>query len=313
MRRVVGAIGRTFITVGILILLFVAYQLWGTGIYTSREQDRLSQQFNAKLHDEGQGSSATTSSSSPGAPESTPTTTTATTTEPAPPPPPEGEAIARIRIPKIGVDSIVVNGVTREDLRKGPGHYPDTPLPGQVGNAAIAGHRTTYGAPFGDLDQLVPGDVILIRTLQGSFRYEMTEQLIVAPSAIEVIDPTPVSATDPNQGFETTLTLTTCNPKFSAAQRLVVKAQLPGNQTPLPPSRGLGKTTSLNDEGLSGESDSKLPTVLSGLIVLLIGLLWWLFFHRHPRWTTWLIGAIPFLVALFFFYSYLERVLPANY
>ncbi len=310
MRRVVGAIGRTFITVGILILLFVAYQLWGTGIYTAREQDKLQQQFSTKLHDQGNGST-TTSSSTPGTPGSTPSTTT--TTEPGPPPPPEGDAIARIRIPKIGVDSIVVNGVTREDLRKGPGHYPDTPLPGQIGNSAIAGHRTTYGAPFGDLDQLAPGDVILIRTLEGKFRYEMTEQLIVSPTAIEVIDPTPVSATDPSKGFKTTLTLTTCNPKFSAAQRLVVKAELAPNQTPLPPSRGLGTTASLTDEGLSGESSSKLPTILSGLIALLIGLLWWLFFHRHPRWTTWLIGAVPFVIALFFFYSFLERVLPANY
>jgi sortase A len=310
-RRVVGAIGRTFITVGILILLFVAYQLWGTGIYTAREQNNLEQQFNAALRSEGQGSTTTTSTTGPATPGSTPSTTT--TTAPAPPPPPEGDAIARIRIPKISVDSIVVNGVTRDDLRKGPGHYPDTPLPGQLGNSAIAGHRTTYGAPFGDLDQLAPGDLILIRTLQGTFRYRVTEQLVVSPNAIEVIDPTPVSTTDPSKGFKATLTLTTCNPKFSAAQRLVIKADLAPNQTALPPSRGLGKTTALTDEGLSGEEGSKLPTVLSGLIVLLIGLLWWWFFHRHPRWTTWLIGAVPFAVALFFFYSFLERVLPANY
>lgn len=313
MRRVVGAIGRTFITVGILILLFVAYQLWGTGIYTAREQDKLSQQFNAALQADGQDSPTTTSTSLPVPAVPGPTASTTTTTEPAPPAPPEGEAIARIKIPKIGVDSIVVNGVTRDDLRKGPGHYPDTPLPGQLGNSAIAGHRTTYGAPFGDLDQLVPGDVIQVRTLQGSFRYAMTEQLIVSPNAIEVIDPVPVSATDPSKGFRATLTLTTCNPKFSAAQRLVIHAELAPNQTALPASLGPGKTTTLTEEGLSGEEGSKLPMILSGLIVLLIGLLWWFFFHRHPRWTTWIIGAIPFVVALFFFYSFLERVLPANY
>jgi sortase A len=294
-RRVVGAVGRTFITVGILILLFVAYQLWGTGIYTAREQDQLEQQFNATLRSDG--------SDAPG-----PTTTT----EPAPPPPPEGDAIARIRIPKIGVDAIVVNGVTVEDLRKGPGHYPNTPLPGQEGNSSIAGHRTTYGAPFGDLDQLARHDLIKVRTPQGSFRYRVTKQLVVAPSDVAVIDPTPKSPDDPSAGFAATLTLTTCNPKYSAAQRLVIKARLEGDQVALPaPESNVSPT--ITEEGLSGEKGSKLPTLLSGLVVLLIGALWWLFFHRHPRWTTWIIGAIPFGIALFVFYSFLERVLPANY
>jgi sortase A len=307
-RRVVGAIGRTFITVGILILLFVAYQLWGTGIYTAREQNKLEQQFNEVLASNGNGSPTPTSTTTPS---SAPTTTT--TTEPAPPPPPVGDALAQIRIPKIGVDSIVVNGVSRDDLRKGPGHYPDTPLPGQEGNSAIAGHRTTYGAPFGDLDQLAPGDLILIRTVQGTFRYRVTEQLVVSPSAIEVIDPTPKSASDPSKGYKATLTLTTCNPKYSAAQRLVIKADLEANQVALPPSPGIGNSSNTLADGLSGEEGSKLPTLLSGLIVALIGLLWWLYFHRHPRWTTWIIGAIPFVIALFVFYSFLERVLPANY
>jgi sortase A len=289
-RRVVGAIGRVFITAGILILLFVAYQLWGTGIYTAREQNQLEQQFDRALAQEGRSTSST----------------------PAPPPPPEGEAVARIRIPKIGVDSIVVNGVTRDDLRKGPGHYPDTPLPGQEGNAAIAGHRTTYGAPFGDLDQLAKGDVIQVRTLQGSFKYRVSEQLIVRPSAVEVILPTAVDPNDPAQGFEPTLTLTTCNPKYSAAQRLVVKADLVDKDKALP-APAVVQSSKITEEGLSGEEGSKIPALIAGLIVAIIGLLWWLLFHRHPRWTSWLIGAVPFAISLFFFYVFLERVLPANY
>ena len=84
-------------------------------------------------------------------------------------------------IPKIGVDKIVVEGVGRNDLRKGPGHYPDTPMPGQPGNAAIAGHRTTYGAPFNRIDELEPGDEILVTTLQGPFTYEVTGTEIVTP------------------------------------------------------------------------------------------------------------------------------------
>jgi hypothetical protein len=128
---------------------------------------------------------------------------------------------------------------------------------------------------------------------------------------VQVIDPTPVNPNDPSEGFEPTLTLTTCNPKYSAAQRLVIKADLVrGTPQPAPPSVQNSKIT---EEGLSGEESSKLPAVIAGVIAAIIGLLWWLLFHRHPRWTSWLIGAIPFLVALFFFYTYLERVLPSNY
>lgn len=299
MRRVIGAFGRTFVTVGILILLFVAYQLWGTGLYTSREQDRLREQFEVEVVGDGQSPDATTGTSDP-----SPTVTT-TTTAPAPPgaPPVEGEAVALLRIPKIDVDSVVVQGVTREDLRKGPGHYPITPLPGQEGNSAIAGHRTTYGAPFGNLDQLTVGDEIIVQTVQGTFTYEVYEEpLIVVPTEISVLKPDP--------GLEATLTLTTCHPKYSASQRLVIKAVL--EREPLPAV--VTTETSFEKEViLSGEGGSKTPALIAGLITALIGALWLLLFHRHPRWFTWLIGAVPFAISLFVFYVYLERILPANY
>jgi sortase A len=292
-RRILGGLGRAFVTVGILILLFVAYQLWGTGLYTDREQNRLRDQFETQLHDEG--------------------STAASPDEPAPPPPPSGDAVAILRIPRIGLDTIVVEGTTRDDLRKGPGHYVDTPMPGQRGNAAIAGHRTTYGAPFGNLDQLTKGDVIVVRTVQGTFRYRVTEQLIVAPSEVSVLDPTPEDPSDPESPSAATLTLTTCNPKYSAAQRLVVHATLAADEDALRAPSDLPETPATLDEGLSGDSDSLLPTLLAGLIAAIVGALWWLFFHRHPRWTTWVIGAVPFAVALFFFYVFLERLLPSNY
>ncbi len=289
MRRAAAALGRTLLTAGILILLFVAYQLWGTGIYTSQQQSRLRNQFDAALHKVSKAK--------------TPTSPTTTTTL-SPPLPPTGDAVARIQIPKIGLDDIVVNGIGRDDLRKGPGHYPATPLPGQQGNSAIAGHRTTYGAPFGNLDQLSTGDEVRLRTLQGFFTYRVFQQLVVDPSNIAVLDPDPARPA--------TLTLTTCNPKYSAAQRLVVKAAL-DSPVPLPPPAGLPRRTNLAETGLSGDPGSKLPTVLTGIIAAVIGALWWLGFHRHPRWTSWLAGVIPFAVALFVFYSYFERVLPANY
>jgi len=303
---VLGAVGRVLTTLGILILVFVAYQLWGTSFYTDRAQDDLASDF-AEALGRAPNRPSTTATTSP---VPSPTTTT-TTTEP-PPPPPVGEAVARIRIPKIGLDNIVVNGISREDLRKGPGHYPDTPLPGQLGNAAIAGHRTTYGAPFGDLDQLARGDRIAIRTLEGSFDFDVTDLLVVDPSDVAVLQPTHEDRGDPSSPLLATLTLTTCTPKYSAAQRLIVKAELSKHDNPLPAPK-FAKRRHLREEGLSGNEGSKLPTVLLGVVTALVGGAWWLAFHRHPRWTTWLFGAVPFAVVLFVFYVFLERVLPANY
>ena len=293
MRRAAASVGRALITLGILVLLFVAYQLWGTAIYANQQQSRLRKEFAAELRK----AKSTTTTTIPGV---------TTTTVPSPPPPPPGNAVARIEIPKIGVDAIVVNGVDTDDLRLGPGHYPGTPLPGQLGNSAIAGHRTTYGHWFGDIDQLTTGDQILIRTVQGFFTYHVYQQLIVDPGDVGVLAPDP--------GRPATITLTTCNPKYSASQRLVVKAELSNPKRALPPPRGLPSPSKLKlDASLSGDSGSLVPTLLTGLIVALIGGLWWLAYHRHPRFPTWIVGVVPFLIALFFFYTYLERLLPANY
>ena len=171
LRSALSALGAVLTGAGVLILLFVAYQLWGTGLYTSRQQDSLRSQFKQK---------AKVAESAPA--------TTSTTIDPLhlPPPPPSGESVANIRIPKIGVDKYVVQGVGLGDLRKGPGHYPDTPMPGEQGNAAIAGHRTTYGAPFNRLDELAPGDEILVTTVKGTFTYKVSSTKVVKPSQVEV-------------------------------------------------------------------------------------------------------------------------------
>ncbi|MGZ8752577.1 MAG: class E sortase [Acidimicrobiia bacterium] len=306
MRRAVGAVGRILVTLGVLILLFVGYQLWGTGLYTAREQSRLKDQFAQELQ------RASSSTTDPG-----PTTTTT-----PPPPPPSGEAVAVLRIPRIGVDSAVVQGVEVEDLRKGPGHYPESPLPGQLGNAAIAGHRTTYGQPFNRLDELSPGDQIEVTTLQGSYRYVVDPQtdadgnvsghVVVQPNQVEVLQPTP-NPTLPGTDFAT-LTLTTCNPKFSAAERLVVKATWkPATDASPEPAEPSTRTVAASTLGLSGERSSIVPLIWWGLVVAVVGFLWWWLFHRYRRWTTWVVGVIPFLVVLFFFYANLERVLPSNY
>ncbi len=311
MRSVLGAVGRVLVTAGILLLLFVAYQLWGTGIYQARAQDNLRSQFERSLQHNG-GATTTT----PATPTSTLAPSDETTTSTLAPltVPPAGDALGIIAIPKIGVNQVFVEGVNVDDLRKGPGHYPATQLPGHEGNTAIAGHRTTYGAPFGDLDQLVAGDEIDIATVQGKFKYSVTELRVVDPSEISVLDPT-VDPARPGHQLAT-LTLTTCTPKYSAAQRLIIRARLvatPKRPLPLPATETPKGHAVASINGLSGEESSRAPALLWGAIAALIGLLWWLLFHRHPRWTTWLIGVVPFLVTLFVCYTYVERLLPSNY
>lgn len=128
----------------------------------------------------------------------------------------EGEPFAAIRIPLIGVEQVVYAGIDRETLQLGPGHFPGTPLPGQPGNAVLSGHRTTYGRPFFDLDLLEPGDTIDVETAVGIHTYTVRESLVVTPFDVWV--------TEPKEGAW--LTLTTCHPKFSARERLVVFAEL---------------------------------------------------------------------------------------
>ena len=126
-----------------------------------------------------------------------------------------GDSLTRIKIPAINLDTVVVEGITPSALRAGAGHYPQTPLPCENGNVSIAGHRTTYGRPFGNLDMLKPGDTIELTTPIGGCVYQVSKApWAVAPTDMSVIDPT----------GERSLTLTTCHPKGSAAQRLIVRA-----------------------------------------------------------------------------------------
>jgi sortase A len=126
-----------------------------------------------------------------------------------------GDALTRIQIQAIGVDVVVVEGTSASALRAGAGHYPNTPLPGEAGNVAIAGHRTTYGKPFANLDQLKPGDYVVLETPIGRDLYQVSQK----PYVVDASDWSPISQTP-----DKTLTLTTCHPKGSAKQRLVVKA-----------------------------------------------------------------------------------------
>jgi LPXTG-site transpeptidase (sortase) family protein len=137
-----------------------------------------------------------------------------------------GDPMSRIVIPKFGVDTIVVEGTSSEALKAGAGHYPQTPLPGRPGNVAIAGHRTTYGRPFNRVEQLVKGDKIYLVTPVGRYTYEVERApWITRPTDWSVVDQFP------NQSL---LTLTSCHPKGSARERIIVRAKLIKSETIAP-------------------------------------------------------------------------------
>jgi sortase A len=237
--RVIRGTGWTFIWLGVYLLGFVAYQLWFTNLLAARDQSALAagldEHFAAVEVEEVEYVPP------PQDPVTTPTTVADEPDldpEPDSEPEPEprillqeaegevGEAFAQIRIASIDLDVTVVEGVRRRDLKKGPGHLTGTPLPGQPGNAVVSGHRTTYGAPFGDVDDLVPGDRIEVETAIGVHVYEVRE----APDRCRnedglcVVKPTDLWVTEPRHGAW--LTLTTCHPRFSSRQRLIVFAEL---------------------------------------------------------------------------------------
>lgn len=190
--------GRVLRIAGVVLILaalavggYVWWTLWGTGFATRAAQDDLRPAFQERI------------ASRPAA-EAPPKTVNV-----------PGSAVAILRIPKIEVDYVVVEGTDTESLKKGPGHYPWTSYPWEeTGRVAIAGHRTTYGAPFWSLDELKPGDRIVLATEYGIFNYRVSETRIILPSQEAVL----------NDTKNPTLVLTTCNPRFSAAERLVIVA-----------------------------------------------------------------------------------------
>lgn len=235
-RWFVGGVGRVLIALGLLMFGFVAYQLWGTGLRTAQAQSRLSDEFTELLSE----AVATTSPTSPDGTvtvTSDPVTSDPVTSDPATAPtsaapptttipsasisaPPSGEPLARLDIPRIGMEgTIIIEGVSPSDLRDGPGHFPETPLPGQYGNAALAGHRTTHGQPFSRVDELAPGDDIIVTTLAGRYTYVVTGTVIVGPNDYRQVIPT----VDPTRA---TIVLTSCHPRWSTRQRIVVAAEL---------------------------------------------------------------------------------------
>lgn len=214
-RAGVRGLGQTLITVGVVVLLFVFYELQVTGLVTAREQGKLTEALESRWADPAP--APVPGAPVPGAPVA------------APAPVELGQGLAVLRIPRLGegwndAPPVVVEGVSVEDLKKGPGHMPGTALPGEVGNVVLSGHRTTYGAPFNGFGELQPGDAVVVETRDTWFTYRITGSEIVAPDAVEVTYPVPGEpGATPTRKL---LTMTTCHPKYSAQQRLIVSGEL---------------------------------------------------------------------------------------
>ena len=289
LNRALDLVGKTLISTGVLLLLFVAYQLWGTGFAERQAQDKLKSQF--------------VTTTVPSSSTNVPSTTL------APVSPKTGDVVAEIIIDSIKVDKFVVAGVGYKELEKGPGLFTGSPLPGQLGNVAISGHRTTYGAPFSRLDELVAGDRIEMKTSQAMFTYVVSGvPKIVKPTDVDVI-----RTVDPTRA---TLTLITCHPKWTSKNRLVISAELEPEIVPQKPT--VFVTTESEPESVFAEGwfhdPSAWPMAIFFAIVL-AGIALAANLLTRKKWravVVYPITAVVFLPTLFVFFGYLTRLLPTN-
>lgn len=204
LRKTVRTAGEVFITFGLIVLLFAGYELWGKQLQVHHAQSTLAQQLQQRWN----GSSQNLSPDSPPLP---------------------GNALAKIYIPKLNLALVVVQGVTLQDIRNAPGHYPDSAMPGQIGNFAIAGHRET--GIFMDLNKLADGDLIIIQTQRDWFIYKIYKaNYIVLPTQVDVVNPVPDQPNASLKPSKQLITLTTCNPWWDNYQRLITHGELTRQQ-----------------------------------------------------------------------------------
>lgn len=206
MGRTLRVVGEFVVTAGLVLLLFAAYEFWGRPAQVDARQQELDRQLDHAWAAPGPSGPATSASSAPALP--------------------FGQLGTRLWLPKLRKHWVVAEGVAPADIRWAPGHYPSSALPGQVGNFAVAGHRTR--ALFWDLDKLGTGDLVGVETRDTWYVYRVGTVEIVSPYATEVVAPVPdYPGATPTRKM---LTLTTCNPRYHNNQRLIVHAELTGEQ-----------------------------------------------------------------------------------
>jgi len=315
-------LGFMLIASGLLMFLFVGYQLWGTGIQEAQSQNRLESSFKNLLVE------SSVEKPVPGIPSTTRKPIFVN----------RGDGVFLIQMPTINVAKYVVAGVETADLKKGPGHYPSTPLPGELGNSAIAGHRTTYGEPFRHLDDLEIGDPIIITDLfNRTFTYTVTAQQIVEPSDTWV-----TATTDSSRAI---LTLTTCDPEFSAKRRLIISAEMdleiseiatspaitytrsspaePTIKNPPPTTEPMIKNPSLEptfeqdgdalSQGWFSDLSALADVALWSLAELLVICGAWRVAKKfRNRLIGVAVGFAPFFLVLYFVFENINRLLPPN-
>ena len=272
--RLIDFLGRTMIVAGLLLLSFVAYQLWGTGIVEGRSQTAIAKQF----------------------------------VKPQPIQPQLGGLVGRITIPSIGVSKYVVAGVRLKDLERGPGLFPGSPMPGQKGNVAIAGHRTTFGAPFSRIDELRGNERIVLESKDGTFTYIVNGE----PKIVLATDTAVAKTTNPDSA---TVTLVSCYPKWTSTKRIVVVATLDSTVLPLP-ATPLVTSEPIDQQSIAGwfHDPTAWPTVLFfGLALIVIRIVAGLMTRRGRRKIfVYPIAFGIFIPTLFLFFGGLTRLLPAN-
>jgi sortase A len=218
--NVLGFLGEILITAGVFVALFLVWQLWWTDIEGNAEQERIV----AELAWE----EPPVAVSAMGEALDKPVLQPAIGDPPVEPEPELRETFAVMYIPRFGPDYIrpISEGTDRPTVLDplGIGHYVDTAMPGELGNFSVAGHRTTYGKPFNQIADLQVGDALIVRTDMVWYVYQVTEYLIVDPHQMEVIAPVPGHEGRSADGFY--ITLTSCHPMFSAAERYIVHGEL---------------------------------------------------------------------------------------
>lgn len=277
MNRILDIVGRAMIAAGLLLLSFVGYQLWGTGVAEGRAQSRLQEQYRSQ----------------------------------APAVPEYGDVVGRLRIPSIEVDKYVVAGTSYESLERGPGLFVGSPLPGQKGNLAIAGHRTTYGAPFSRIDEIAEGDEIVVETREGTHTYVVEG----APRVVAATDVDVVRTTDPDRAI---VTLLSCHPKWTSKNRIIVVGVLRSSAPPAPPTFFTPSSPAdVEKETLTAgwfHDPSAWPAVIVLASVLSAVATAGIIVGRRTRRRalSWAVAAMVFLPVLWVFFGQVTRLLPSN-
>jgi len=216
-RLVVRTSAELLVTLGLVVVAFAVYVVFWSDVQNAAAQSKLRDTFQAQVE---QAARTQVSAAKGGAAAPAPIASDL----------PSGSTLGVIRIPRLGDDWswVMVEGVSDDDIAKGPGHFPGTAMPGQVGNFAVAGHRATHGEPFAHLDEVRKGDEVSIETVNGTYTYVVDGSKIVDPTAVGVIDAVPGKpGAKPKKAL---ITLVTCNPRWGSTERMIISGHLTSTQ-----------------------------------------------------------------------------------